>query len=103
VLALYAERALSLARISSRTEIRIAELQDWSTLAGILGAAALSAALAALVLRYTHLKPFFTLAAGGTVLAVTYPAALFLTGQRRCLSSFIASLRHAGPAPAAAK
>ena len=103
VLALYAERALSLARISSRTEIRIAELQDWSTLAGILGAAALSAALAALVLRYTHLKPFFTLAAGGTVLAVTYPAALFLTGQRRCLSRFNASLRHAGPAPAAAK
>jgi O-antigen/teichoic acid export membrane protein len=103
VAALYAERALSLVRISSRTEIRVSQLQDWSTLAGILGAAALAAAVAAFALYYTHLKPFFTLAAGGTVLAVVYPAALLLTGQRRSLSSFIASLRHPGPQPAAAK
>jgi hypothetical protein len=36
-------------------------------------------------------------------MAVVYPAALFLTGQRHCIASFIASLRHTGPEPAAAK
>lgn len=103
VLALYAERALSLARISSRTSIRISQLQDWATLAGILGAAMLAAAVAAFALHFTHMKPFFTLAGGTIVLAITYPAALFLTGQRRCLANFVASLRHTGPTPAAAK
>ena len=34
---------------------------------------------------------------------IVYPAALFLTGQRRCLGSFLASLRRTGPEPAAAK
>ncbi len=100
--ALYAERALSLVRISSRTEIRVSQLQDWSTLAGILGAAALAAAVAALALHYTHLKPALpTLAAGSMILAIVYPGALLLTGQRRSLTSFIASLRHSGPEPAA--
>jgi hypothetical protein len=54
------------------------------------------------VLRWTHLPPLALLASGGTILAVVYPAALLLMGQRRCISSFIASLRHAGPSPAAA-
>jgi hypothetical protein len=43
------------------------------------------------------------LAAAGAVMAILYPAALFLTGQRRCLTSFLASMRHTGPEPAAAK
>ena len=55
------------------------------------------------VLEWTHLPPLALLAAGGVVLAVVYPAALFVTGQRRCMSSFIASLRHGGPEPAGAK
>jgi hypothetical protein len=99
VAAIFAERALSLARISSRTEIRVRELQDWTTLAGILAAAILSAGIAAFFIHFTHWPAFVTLAAGGTVLAIAYPGALCLTGQRRCLASFIASIRHTAPHP----
>jgi len=99
VAAIFAERALSLARISSRTQIRVRHLQDWATLSGILAAAILSAAVAALFMHFTRWPPFATLAAGGTLLAIAYPGALCLTGQRRCLTSFIASIRHEGPRP----
>jgi hypothetical protein len=37
------------------------------------------------------------------VLAAAYPFALVLTGQRRCLASFVSSLRQASPEPAAIK
>ena len=100
VVALYSERALSLARIAELTGTSVAKLQDWTTLAGILAAAGLAALAASAVLRWTHLPPLALLACGGAILAVVYPAALFLTGQRRCISSFIASLRHSGPEPA---
>jgi O-antigen/teichoic acid export membrane protein len=100
--AIFAERALSLARISSRTQIRVRELQDWTTLGGILGAAILSAGVAALLLHFTHWPAFATLVAGGSVIAVVYPGALCLTGQKGCLVSFIASIRHTGPQAAAA-
>jgi O-antigen/teichoic acid export membrane protein len=99
VAAIFGERALSLVRISSRTRIRVRELQDWTTLAGILAAAILSAGIAAFFIHFTHWAPFPTLAAAGTVLAIAYPAALCLTGQRRCLASFIASIRHTAPHP----
>ena len=99
VMAIFAERALSLVRIASRTQIRVRDLQDWTTLAGILAAAMLSAGVAAFVMHFVHWPAFPTLLAGGTVLAITYPGALCLTGQRRCLASFIASIRHAGPHP----
>ena len=103
VIALYAERVLSLARIAELTATPMSKLQDWTTLGGILAAAGLAAAAAGSVLEWTHLGPFALLAAGGATMAVIYPAALFLTGQRRCIASFIASLRHSGPEPAAAK
>jgi O-antigen/teichoic acid export membrane protein len=103
VVALYSERVLSLARISALTSTPVAKLQDWTTLAGILAAAGLAALSAAAVLRFTHLHDFLLLASGGAILAVVYPLALFLTGQRRCIASFIASLRHSGPEPAAVK
>jgi O-antigen/teichoic acid export membrane protein len=102
VVALYSERALSLARIAKLTGTPVAKLQDWTTLAGILAAAGLAALAAGGVLRWTHLPPLALLASGGAILAFVYPAALFLTGQRRCISSFIASLRHSAPEPAAA-
>jgi len=103
VAAIFAERALSLVRIASRTQIRVRELQDWTGLAGILAAAILSAGIAAFAMHFTHWPAFATLAAGGTVLAIAYPGALCLTGQKRCLTSFIASIRHTGaqPEPAA--
>jgi O-antigen/teichoic acid export membrane protein len=103
VIALYSERALSLARISALTSTPVAKLQDWTTLAGILAAAGLAALAAGVVLRFTQLHDFLLLASGGAILAVVYPLALFLTGQRRSLTSFIASLRHSGPEPAAIK
>jgi O-antigen/teichoic acid export membrane protein len=103
VVALYSERALTLARISQLTSTPVSKLQDWTSLAGILAAAGIAALAAGAVLRFTDLSSFLTLAAGGAILAVVYPLALFLTGQRRSLYSFIASLRHSGPEPAAVK
>jgi O-antigen/teichoic acid export membrane protein len=103
VAALYSERALSLARIAELTGTKVAELQDWSTLAGILAASALATGVAGVALSRVHLSPFLTLAAGGAILAVVYPGALYLMGQRRSLASFISSLRHNGPQPAALK
>jgi O-antigen/teichoic acid export membrane protein len=100
VAAIYAERLVSLQRISKLTSTPIRKLQDWGTLAGILAAASLSALVAGTALSWTDWPPLATLAAGGAILAVAYPAALFVTGQRHSLLSFIASLRHAEPAPA---
>lgn len=103
VVALYGERALSLARISALTDTSIAELQDWTTLAGILAASVLAAGIAAVALSHAHFSSLVTLAAGGAIFAIAYPAALFLMGQRRSVTSFISSLRHPGPVPAAVK
>jgi peptidoglycan biosynthesis protein MviN/MurJ (putative lipid II flippase) len=103
VVALYAERALSLSRLATLSNTPLLKLQDWATLLGILAAAALSAALAGLAIGFTHIAPLAQLAGGAAIVAVTYPAALFLMGQRQSLTSFIASMRHAGPEPAAIK
>ena len=103
VVALYCERALSLSRLARLADTPLHKLQDWTTLAGILAAAALSASIAGFALHGVGLGPFPMLAAGAAVMAIVYPAALFLTGQRRCLTSFLASMRHTGPEPAAAK
>src|SRR5215210_2501721 len=93
VVALYSERALSLTRLARLSNTPLAKLQDWTTLAGILGAAALSAAIAGVAVSHAHFGSFWQLATGATVMAIAYPAALFLMGQRRCLASFFASLR----------
>jgi O-antigen/teichoic acid export membrane protein len=93
VTAIYVERLVSLARISRLIGIPVSRLQDWATLSEILAAAALAAVAAGVALSYTALPPFATLAAGGLVLALAYPAALCLTGQRRELKAFIGSLQ----------
>jgi O-antigen/teichoic acid export membrane protein len=103
VAAVYTERVVSLMRISKLTQTPIAQLQDWTTLAGMLAAATLAAIAAGTALSWTHLSPLATLAAGGAILAVVYPVALYLTGQRRHLMSFIASIRHTEPEPAPIK
>jgi O-antigen/teichoic acid export membrane protein len=103
VVALYAERALSLSRLATLSNTPFFKLQDWATLVGILAASALSAAIAGLAIGYTHMPPFAQLAGGAAIVAITYPAALFLMGQRQSLTSFIASMRHSGPEPAAIK
>jgi O-antigen/teichoic acid export membrane protein len=103
VVALYSERILSLTRLARLSDTPLLKLQDWPTLAGILAAAALSASIAGFALHQANLHPFAHLAAGGVLMGLVYPAALFLTGQRRCLTSFLASMRHTGAEPAAAK
>jgi O-antigen/teichoic acid export membrane protein len=103
VVALYSERVLSLTRLARLSDTRLLKLQDWPTLAGILAAAALSASIAGFALHQANLHPFAHLAAGGVLMGLVYPAALFLTGQRHCLTSFLASMRHTGAEPAAAK
>jgi O-antigen/teichoic acid export membrane protein len=95
VAAIYAERLLSLQKIARLTNTSVRELQDWSTLLGILAAAGLAAMVAGVALRWTQWSPFATLLAGGLILAALYPAALYLMGQARQLTEFFASLRAA--------
>jgi O-antigen/teichoic acid export membrane protein len=100
VVAVYTERVVSLSRIAKLTSTPVAQLQDWGTLVGMLAAAAIAAFAAGSALSWTQLSPLATLAAGGAILAIVYPVALYVTGQRRHLISFIASIRHAEPEPA---
>jgi O-antigen/teichoic acid export membrane protein len=95
VAAIYAERLMSLQKIARLTDTPIARLQDWTTLAGILASAGLSALVAGVVLHWTRWSPFATLLAGALILAAIYPAALLLMGQSRQLRDFHASLRAA--------
>ena len=103
VIAVYAERVISLTRISKLTGVSIARLQDWGTLGGLLAAAALGAGISATALGWRGLRPIETLALGGAIMALAYPVALLVTGQRRHVMSFIASIRHTEPEPAPIK
>ena len=94
VVAVYAERAISLGRIAQLTATPVRRLQSWGTLAGLLVAAALAAAVAGLALRWTDWPALATLAAGGAILAAAYPLALALTGQLGQLTEFVSSLRN---------
>lgn len=98
VAAIYVERLLSLARIARLTSTRIAQLQDWDALGGILGAAMLAAGVAGILLHFTEWSAFARLVCGAAVVAVLYPVSLHFFGQGSQLSSFIASLRNNAPA-----
>ena len=93
VVAIYAERLVSLQRLATLTSTPVARLQDWASLGATLCAAAISAAVAGLALHWVQWRPFWTLAAGAAVVAATYPLAMFAVGQRRRLFDFMASLR----------
>jgi hypothetical protein len=54
-------------------------------------------------MSYVALGALLKLIAGAAVLAIAYPAALCLTGQRRELAQFITSLRGSAVVPAIAK
>ena len=99
VAAIYLERYLSLRKIAALTQVPVRRLQGWSTLAGILGAAMLAALVSGVALHWVHWHPFATLLAGGAILAVAYPPALFLTGQWDQLTQFLASFRNAASRP----
>ena len=86
---IHAERVLSLRRIARLTGQRIGELQDWGKLAALLLAAAAAAAVAGLVAGGWTLSNFTALVAGGLVMAVAYPAALLVAGQRSLVAGLI--------------
>ncbi|HUP97844.1 MAG TPA: oligosaccharide flippase family protein [Usitatibacter sp.] len=94
VAAIYAERLLSLQKISQITTTPIGKLQDWETLARLLVAAVLAAGLAGLLLKWSEWSSFATLLAGGLIMAVAYPAALYFTGRFGDLVTFIDSVRN---------
>jgi len=96
VAAIYGERILSLSRIARLTGTPIRRLQNWTTLAGILAAAAVSALASGIVLAGFELPPIARLAAGAGLVAIAYPAALYLTGQWHELASFLSALRTRG-------
>ena len=101
VAAVYAERVLSLMRISRLTDTRVRDLQDWSMLGFILGAsaaAALVAMLAGNLVGASHWSTFARLVFGGLVMAIAYPAATFAFGQGGQITALIQSLRHKAPA-----
>jgi len=94
VAAVYSERLLSLGRIARLTGTSVARLQNWTTLAGILAAAALAAAAAGAALHGFELHALARLAAGAGLVAIVYPMALLLTGQRQELSEFLTAVFH---------
>jgi O-antigen/teichoic acid export membrane protein len=94
VVAIYAERLLSLRRLATLTQTPVRNLQDWETLLRLLAAAALAAGLAGLVLHWSEWPTFPTLLAGGVIMAITYPPALYLTGRWGELTAFVDSIRN---------
>jgi peptidoglycan biosynthesis protein MviN/MurJ (putative lipid II flippase) len=98
VAALYAERLLTLQRISRLTGTPLARLQDWKTLGGLALASALAAAGASVALHWSDWSTLTTLLAGGAIMAAAYPVCLHLTGQWVELVEFIEALRGRRPA-----
>jgi O-antigen/teichoic acid export membrane protein len=99
VAAIYSERVFSLSRIGRLTETSVAHLQDWGALAAILAAASAAAAVAYVLLERFELRPLIHLAAGAGVMALAYPAALCLAGQRHELTDLLDALRMRGAEP----
>jgi hypothetical protein len=101
VTALYAERLLSLQRVSRLTDTPLSKLQDWKTLAGLLAASAIAAAVAGLLVSWSGWTTLPALLAGGAIMAAAYPVCLHLTGQWQELVGFIEALRGRRTAKAA--
>jgi O-antigen/teichoic acid export membrane protein len=72
VLAVYLDRALMLRRVSRRTGIALAHLQQWRRLAATLAASVLAAAAAWAVAEAWLQHPFHRLLAGALVMALAY-------------------------------
>jgi O-antigen/teichoic acid export membrane protein len=93
------ERIVSLRRISRLTGEPVSALQDWSKLAAVLAASVAAAALAGLAARGWSFAPLATVALGGACMALAYPAALCLAGQRSLITGLIQSLAAPRAAP----
>jgi hypothetical protein len=87
-----AERIASLRRIARLTGEPVSALQDWPRLAGVLVASIAAAALAGVATHAWSLSPFNTLVVGGACMAIAYPAALCLAGQRALVTGLVQSL-----------
>jgi O-antigen/teichoic acid export membrane protein len=85
VLAIYLDRVATLRRISRRTGIALAELQDWRGLAAAILYAVLAAgtAWALAATFFAGHSEFTRLAAGGTVLVACYAAAFVYVNWRK--------------------
>jgi hypothetical protein len=88
-----------LLRIARLTGEPFARLQDWPRLGALLAASALGAGAAGIAARSWGLAPFATLAAGGAVMALAYPAALCLSGQRSLITGLFHPLAATEAAP----
>jgi len=65
----------------------------------LLAASVLGAGAAGIAARSWGLAPFATLAAGGAVMALAYPAALCLSGQRSLITGLFHPLAATEAAP----
>lgn len=93
VAALYVERFLTLRRVSRLTATPISRLQDWTTLGSLAIAGGSAALVAGLALARAEWHPVARVAAGGAIMALAYPAALYAMGQWRQLTAFLDALR----------
>ena len=94
VAAIYAERAMTLVRVSSLTGVAVHRLQEWGALGAVLAAAIGSSAVAGEVVArvggdHWHLAQ---LAEGAAVIALVYPILLVVAGQRRLLFDLVGLL-----------
>lgn len=81
------ERVTILRRISHLTGVPFVRLQNWRTLGSILAASAAAACVAYALLARAGLgtHPFLLLAGAAAAMAIVYPLALVLAGQRALL------------------
>jgi O-antigen/teichoic acid export membrane protein len=89
---IHAERVLSLRRVARITGEPFSRLQDWPKLGALLASSALAAAAAGLLAHAWTLSAVNSLVVGAACMALAYPAALCLTGQRALITGLFHSL-----------
>ena len=99
IAAIYLDRSMLIVRIARITGEPVGRLQDWTRLASMLAASALAAALSGAVAAAWSLKPIATLGAGAALMAIAYPAGLFLLGQGSLVVGLFQRLAPTQPAP----
>jgi O-antigen/teichoic acid export membrane protein len=99
VTAIFVERAITLYRVSSLTGVPVRRLQEWAGIGALLAAASCSAAAAGWLVQRGQFAPgnLAQLAGGASLLALVYPVALLLAGQRRLLSDLVGLLMREKP------
>ncbi len=96
---IHLERIVSLRRIARLTGEPVSRLQDWNKLAALALASALAGAVAHFIANAWSAPAFATVATGAGFMALAYPAALCLTGQRPLVTGLFHSLAATEAAP----